>query len=161
MKRTIPLFLLIMAFLSCVTLAANASNYNYLGQGFVVCGLLSIREKPVDNSGEYLTKVERGETLELLEKYGEWYKVRYKTFVGYALAKYIATNTFTVYAPQYTLLYSYPSGDAKCIAELGEKTRLIVIEEYMNGNVAWYCVYRDRGECKEFGFVRQEDCYWD
>lgn len=159
MKKVGSFILVMIMLLTCVPYHANASS-GYLGYGIVLCRWLSIRATQVDNSNQRLARAARGETLELLEKSGDWYKVRYGTTVGYALAKYIAVNPDTVYAPKLTQVYCYPSYSAKCIAELDKETLLKVIDEYWSDNTMWYCVYISGSDRNECGFVPKSDCYF-
>lgn len=60
----------------------------------VTADTLNLREK-ASTSSDILTLLSKGETCELIEESGDWYKVQYKTYTGYVSKEYVKENEDT------------------------------------------------------------------
>lgn len=54
----------------------------------VTADTLNLRKK-ASTSSDIVTLLSKGDSCELIEEYGEWYKVKYKTYTGYVSKEYV------------------------------------------------------------------------
>ena len=83
MKKVI--YALITVVISLIIYASSVSAATTLE---VTADTLNLREK-ASTSSNILTLLSKGEECEFVEEYGEWYKVKYKTYTGYVSKEYV------------------------------------------------------------------------
>nr|WP_175476067.1 SH3 domain-containing protein [Evansella caseinilytica] len=71
-----------------VTQANSSSGNSTIGKGEITASKLNIREKP-NTSAKVIGTLDRGKTVELYEKTGDWYKIKQGSSWGYIHSSYV------------------------------------------------------------------------
>ena len=71
-----------------ISLTIYASTVKAVTTLKVTADTLNLREK-ASTSSNILTLLSKGEECEFIEEYGDWYKVKYKTYTGYVSKEYV------------------------------------------------------------------------
>lgn len=83
MKKVIYIFVFIITILIVSTINVSATTTVK-----VTADSLNIR-KSASTSAKIITQISKGDTCELIEEDGDWYKIKYKSYTGYVSKKYV------------------------------------------------------------------------
>lgn len=88
-----------MKIVNKVTLISIIILYVLSIKSFAETGKINIEatriRKENSTTSEILTVIYEGDEVEILEKKGEWIKIKYKNYAGYIMEKYVDTNSTT------------------------------------------------------------------
>lgn len=97
-----------------------------LGEGYVLCEALSLRESD-DSASEVLLTLNYGTTFRVIQEKGSWYNISYQETSGWVNSSYVLLDPPYYTTSKETPAYAYGSQNAKRVALIDAGIKLPII----------------------------------